>query len=165
MRQGVDMRQPDESQNAEIFIEEHVGIMNQVDRLLATVEAQLDSLQDYPKTLDPATNEKLIEWKINIKETVNQFSDLLRGHVKREIAFMEVHFGEEIEKSDILKDEEVTEHLDELTWLLDNTPVRQIPVFMEYFKNKFEELREGVAEHCAQGDEILGSAEDLPETR
>lgn len=159
------MKQPDEILKAETFIREHTSIKNQVNDLLEIVGAQLDLLQEYPKTPDPDANEKLIEWKIHLKDIVNQFSGVLRAHVERELVFLETATSEKIDKSDILKDEEVTEHLDELAWLLDNTPVRQVPVFTGYFKEKLEELRQGIIEHCQQGDRILNLVENIPEAR
>jgi hypothetical protein len=158
------MDKTDEFVTSGTFVREHENILSQVNHFLEIVGAQLDLIQTYPKIPTPDTNEILIAWKINFKDIVNQFSGLLRDHVERELAYLDAFAGEKIERAEMLRTEEVTEHLDELAWLLDNTPVRQIPVFIEYFKKKLEELRQGVAEHCQQGDRALGLTEKISES-
>jgi hypothetical protein len=144
------------------FIEEHKDILSQADQLIKLVDEQLTMLQTYPKAIDSESIEKLIEWKVNLKEMVKQFTAMLKEHVKREMSYL---YEQKLEQTDLLKNEEVTEHMDEMAWLLDNTPVRQIPVFKEYFHQKLDELHQGIIQHCKEGNRIFTLDRELPQER
>ncbi len=144
-----------------IFAEEHAVISRQISQIYDHVNEQLGSLVSgyQNQTLDADSVEKIIAWKQNLKRSLWQFAEYLKDHVERETAFLGTCDQDDLEADSFRKNEEVIEHLEELVWILDNTPTRKLPDFTGYIHQKMNELCQGVAEHSQWGTKLISLAE------
>lgn len=131
------------------LIYEHDIILNRVSRLYEFAQNHLSLLSTYSKD-EQASVEKIAAWKSTLKMAVWQFYNLLKDHVERETAFLGTLSESGLDQEELRQKEEVLEHIDELAWLLDNTPIQKMPDFKNYFAQKFDELFQGVRKHCQQ---------------
>jgi hypothetical protein len=118
---------------------------------------QINSLEIEIK--DRRTNidfvEEIVSWKSDFKKALWSLWDHLKDHVESETAFLDSFTERGLELAELKKNEEVLEHLDELDWLIYNTPARQMPIMLDYIRQKTDELCQGVSEHCQRSDQIL----------
>lgn len=144
------------------FVSEHAVILKRSLQVCEFANDHVNSLKtDFQgKDFDPSSIEKIIVWKQSLKQGIRQFADHVKDHVERETAFLDSFVGSGLEPEDLKRNEEVVEHLDELIWILDNTPDRKMIDMLVYIQQKIDELCQGVSHHCQWGNEALEMFEE-----
>jgi hypothetical protein len=143
---------------AEYFVNEHDAVLRQASQICEYLQDQLHMLGLYLQDIqsDATSTDYLVNWKTGLKEMFQPFSDFVKDHVERETAFMDAFAGRMLGTEALKRNEAVIEHLDELIWLLDNTPFQKISTLQDYFAQKINEICLAVSEHCRTADKILG---------
>jgi hypothetical protein len=154
----------DKAVTADKLLSEHDIVLSRVTELCKFAFNHLNLLRIYAQSEYNGRDfiDKIIGWKSAFKAAAWPFFDYLKDHVERETVFLDVLSKHELNMAAVKK-EEVLEHLDELTWLLDNIPNIKMVDFSDYLKQKMEELSQAVSEHCEWVNPILKLTQEIEE--
>jgi hypothetical protein len=141
----------------DIFFNEHNQLLQQSSQVCEMLTQQINSLGIEIRDRKTKINfiEEIVSWKADFKKVLWGLWIHLKDHVERETAFLDSFTERGLEPLELKRNEAVLEHLDEMNWLINNTPARQMPIMLGYIQQKKAELCQGVSEHCERSNQIL----------